>query len=137
MKRLLLGLSIIVTAFALIACGKDKKDNNPYPYYNSGNYGQTPNDPNNPYGYGYGGYGYGNCGMPTPMPMQPGMQPGMMPMPYPGMQPYPMGPMGNCYNQYTAGSCNPSYAGRGQLCPVGFVCQPMGYNTGICTRGYY
>jgi hypothetical protein len=120
-KKVFLGITIFLTAFALIACSKDKGGGAPGYYngvYGNGAYGTVPN---------------ANCNMPL------------------GQQPYGAYPNPNCYGNgvygggffggvyggaYTAGSCDPRFMGRAQLCPPGYQCQPAGFS-GICVRAYY
>lgn len=137
MKKIVLSLSIILTAFALIACSKDKGGGNNANPANNGVYGSTPNDQGRCTN-GYAGYNYNNY--------RNGYVPGAY---YQGQIPQnqvnciPQGSyhQGNPYYfqmgyQYYVGTCDFRFAGRGQLCPPGYSCQPGYGSMGVCLRGY-
>lgn len=128
MKKLMLSVSVVMAVLAFVACSKKGSDNtaNPYGYYGNGNYGATPNDP--------------RCGT--------GAYPGAYPNTYPGQYPQnvnciPQNYISGGYPYYFQanyqvylGMCDLRFAGRGQLCPAGYQCQPAFGSTGVCMRMY-
>jgi hypothetical protein len=133
MKKLILGLSVVIASLSMVACSKDKgsgNGNNNYNNgYNNGYYGNTPNDPrcNGGYaGYPYQGYQqgayYGQQIRPNCIPQNA----------YIGGNPYYF----QINSQMYMGTCDTRYAGRSQLCPSGYYCQTSYGSTGVCMRGY-
>jgi hypothetical protein len=127
MKNLILMLVIVTSAMAMSACSKDKGNN--------GNYATTPG---------------ANCASGTypGMNYQQGYNPRYIQNGVYGNQNVNCIPQnyinsGNPYffqggynYQAFLGTCDLSFSGRGQLCPVGYQCRPAFGAMGICMRVY-